>query len=121
MGHGLQDQGNEDFKRGLQLKKKFFVQQALVKYTEGLKIQGLRKGHVMSTLLSNRSQAQLRLLNNRSALEDAIAAIELDGTNVKVVRQPHRFEICQPLCRCEWILTNNSNSRRSLVPQTPIA
>ncbi len=80
----MQEQGNELFKRGLQLKKKFFLQQAIVKYSEGLNIDNLPRGPVMSTLLSNRAQVHLRLLNHRSALEDAQKAIEVDETNVKV-------------------------------------
>ena len=83
---GPQDQGNDLFKRALQLKKKFFLQQAIVKYTEGLKIEGLPRGSTMSTLLSNRSQAHLRLLNHRSALEDALAAVSIDSKNVKVCK-----------------------------------
>ena len=80
----MQEQGNELFKRGIQLKKKFFLQQAIVKYTEGLKIDGLSKGLLMSNLLSNRAQVHLRLLNNRLALEDAQKAFETDESNVKV-------------------------------------
>lgn len=81
----LQEQGNDLFKRGIQLKKKFFLQQAIVKYSEGLKIQSLPRSQVMSTLLGNRAQVHLRLLNNRLALEDAQKAVDIDKSNVKVI------------------------------------
>lgn len=55
-----------------------------MKYTEGLKINGLSNPEVVSTLLSNRAQAQLRLANNRSALNDASKALKADRCNVKV-------------------------------------
>lgn len=98
----MQEQGNEDFKRGLQLKKKYFLQQALVKYSEGLKVPGLPQGFVMSTILSNRAQVHLRLMNNRSALEDALSALKADDSNVKVrydTAFPHSSppSLCFPL------------------------
>lgn len=86
----VQEQGNDLFKRGLQLNKKYFVQQAIVKYTEGLKIDRLPQGATKSMLHGNRAQAHLRILNNRSALEDAVTALSIDSSNVKV-RQPAGF------------------------------
>jgi len=52
----MQVQGNEQFTRGVQMNKKFYLQQAIVKYTEGLKTEGLPAGAVKSILYSNRAQ-----------------------------------------------------------------
>jgi len=55
-GFSMQVQGNEQFTRGVQMNKKFYLQQAIVKYTEGLKTEGLPAGAVKSILYSNRAQ-----------------------------------------------------------------
>ena len=74
----------------MQLRKKYFIQEAVTNYTQGLAVSpgdlGLR-----SLLHSNRAQAHLKLGNNRKALEDGLAAIKLDGTAVKVSQVPSRF------------------------------
>ena len=81
----MQDQGNELFKRGVQLNKRYYLQQAIVKYSEGLGLLKAQGGSSLaSTLRSNRAQTHLRLANNRSALNDALAALDISQDNAKV-------------------------------------
>jgi hypothetical protein len=79
----VQVQGNDALKRGLQLKKRFFIREAINLYTKGLEM-GSNQQRLLSILHSNRSQAHLLLENNRNALEDGLKAIDLDAANLKV-------------------------------------
>ena len=83
----VQDQGNDALKRGLQLKKKFYLREALNLYTKGLEM-GSTLPELLSVLHSNRAQAHLLLENYRRALEDSLAATGLQGTNLKVTQTP---------------------------------
>ena len=74
----VQDQGNDALKRGLQLKKKFYLREALNLYTKGLEMGSTLPG-LLSALHSNRAQAHLLLENYRRALEDSLAATRPAG------------------------------------------
>ena len=80
----VQDQGNDALKRGLQLKKKFYLREALNLYTKGLEMGSTLPG-LLSVLHSNRAQAHLLLENYRRALEDSLAATGLQESNLKVI------------------------------------
>ena len=80
----LQGQGNDALKRGLQLKKKFYLREAQGMYTKGLDM-GSTLPELESVLHSNRAQAHLLLENYRSALEDSLLAIQLHDSNLKVL------------------------------------
>ncbi|BDA47917.1 Tetratricopeptide repeat protein 4 [Coccomyxa sp. Obi] len=75
-------QGNDALKRGLQLKKKFYLREAVTLYTKGLEM-GSSLPSLLSVLHSNRAQAHLILENFRSALEDSQEATHLDPANLK--------------------------------------
>jgi hypothetical protein len=77
-----QNQGNDALKRGLQVKKTFYLREALGLYTRGLDLK-CRNAALVSALFSNRAQAHLLLGNNRSALDDALTALRADAANVK--------------------------------------
>ena len=79
----VQDQGNDALKRGLQLKKMFYLREALNLYTKGLEMGSTLPG-LLSALHSNRAQAHLLLENYRRALQDSLAATGLQATNLKV-------------------------------------
>lgn len=79
----MQGQGNDALKRGLQLKKKFYLREAIGMYTKGLEM-GSTLPQLQSVLHSNRAQAHLLLEKYRSALEDSLQAIQLHDTNLKV-------------------------------------
>lgn len=76
-------QGNDALKRGLQLRKKFYLREAISLYSKGLEM-GCSSQQLLSVLHSNRSQAHILLENYRSALDDALKAIDLDAGNTKV-------------------------------------
>ena len=80
----VQNQGNDAFKRGLQLKKKFFLKEAIQKYTEAIGLKDWQDKSLHAALYSNRAQAHLRLENNRNALDDALEALKLEPDNDKV-------------------------------------
>ena len=102
-----QNQGNDALKRGLQLKKKFYLREALGLYTRGLDLK-CRDAALASALFSNRAQAHLLLGNNRSALDDALTALRADTTNVKArwLGLPRRLS---GLARCMWCLREKQN------------
>ncbi len=77
----------------MQLKKVFFLREALTAYSDGIDAKPEDK-KLLGVLLSNRSQAQLVLGNNRSALEDAKSAVQQDPSIPKVHCPPipTRFE-----------------------------
>lgn len=85
--HAVQGQGNDALKRGLQLKKKFYLREAVTLYTKGLEM-GSSLPSLLSILHSNRAQAHLILENFRSALEDSQEATQLDPGNLKVCCDP---------------------------------
>ena len=78
-----QNQGNDALKRGLQLKKKFYLREALGLYTRGLDFK-CKDAVLVSALFGNRAQAHLLLGNHRSALDDSLTALRADATNAKV-------------------------------------
>lgn len=80
---GTQHQGNEALKTGLKLRKKFYFREASIAYTKGLDEQCGSKS-IDAILLSNRAQVHLILGNDRNALEDGLAAMKLDDSNLKV-------------------------------------
>ena len=67
----------------MQLRKKFFVLEAVACYTRGLEAEP-QDAKLVAVLHSNRAQAHLRLGNNRSALGDGLAAVKHDPTAPKV-------------------------------------
>ncbi|KAK9907556.1 hypothetical protein WJX75_005927 [Coccomyxa subellipsoidea] len=75
-------QGNDALKRGLQLKKKFYLREAVDLYTKGLGM-GSSLPELLSMLHSNRAQAHLLLENYRNALEDSQEAMKLNSANLK--------------------------------------
>lgn len=79
----VQGQGNDALKRGLQLKKKFYLREAVNLYTKGLEMD-CSMPELLSILLSNRAQAHLLLENYRSALDDSLEAVRINGGNLKV-------------------------------------
>lgn len=66
----------------MQLRKKFYLREALGLYTRGLDLRCCDAA-LAAALFSNRAQAHLLLGNNRSALDDALTALRADATNVK--------------------------------------
>lgn len=79
----MQNQGNEALKTGLKHRKKFYFREASIAYTKGLE-EHCGKDDIDAVLFSNRAQVNLVLGNNRNALEDGLAAMKLDNTNLKV-------------------------------------
>ena len=100
----MQTHGNEALKRGVQLRKKFFVLEAVACYTRGLEVQP-RSPALLAVLHSNRAQAHLKLGNNRRALEDGMAAVQHDPTATKVL-QAHS-------CTCSPALLSVLHSNRA--------
>ena len=80
----MQGQGNDALKRGMQLKKKFYLREAVELYTKGLDM-GSALPHLLSVLHCNRAQAHIMLGNWRNALQDSQRAVQLDAHNLKVV------------------------------------
>ena len=81
----MQNQGNDAFRRGIQLKKKFYIKEAIQKYTEAANVEQWSDRALRSAVLSNKAQAHLRIENNRNALDDAMEALQLDSSNTKVM------------------------------------
>ena len=81
----MQLQGNDAFRRGVQLRKRFFLREAVDLYTKGINLHP-QDSALLALLRSNRAQAHLRLANNRNALDDASAALQLDPHLSKVRR-----------------------------------
>ena len=79
----LQNQGNEALKTGLKHRKKFYFREAIAAYTKGIN-EKCGDSSIEATLLSNRAQVQLQLGNDRNALDDSLAALQLDADNLKV-------------------------------------
>ena len=79
----MQGQGNDALKRGMQMRKKFYLREALDLYTKGLDM-GSALPQLLSALHSNRAQAHIMLGNWRNALQDSQRAIQLDAHNLKV-------------------------------------
>ena len=78
----VQSQGNDAYKRGVQLRKKYFILEAVECYSRGLEVPP-ESTSLKSMLHSNRAQAHLKLSNNRKALEDSLVAIKLDQSASK--------------------------------------
>jgi len=78
----FQTQGNDALKRGLQVKKRFYVAEAVSLYDKGLAEAGIDTA-LRVALLANRAQAHLTLGNDRRALVDAGKAAEMDPGHVK--------------------------------------
>ncbi|KAK9854202.1 hypothetical protein WJX84_000317 [Apatococcus fuscideae] len=74
--------GNDALRRGVQMKKVFFLREALKAYSNGI-AAGPEDKTLLGTLYSNRAQAHLILGNNRSALEDSKFALQQDPTTLK--------------------------------------
>ena len=83
----LQGQGNDALKRGVQLKKRFYLREAVDLYTKGLDM-GATLPELLSILHSNRAHAHSVLGNWRNALQDSQKAVQLDSGNLKVFLQP---------------------------------
>ena len=83
----MQGQGNDALKRGMQLKKKFYLREAVGLYTKGLDM-GCALPQLLSMLHSNRAQAHIMLGNWRNALQDSQRAVQLDAHNLKVALHP---------------------------------
>ena len=92
-----QEQGNEAFKRAVQLEKvkkrggqggkanpQFFLREAVTKYTAGIEACPEEEPRLLALLLSNRAQCHLKLGNNRTALTDCYAALGVDSHDPKV-------------------------------------
>lgn len=79
----LQGQGNDALKRGVQLKKRFYLREAVDLYTKGLDM-GATLPELLSVLHSNRAHAHSVLSNWRNALQDGQKAVQLDTGNLKV-------------------------------------
>ena len=71
----------------MQLKKKFYLREAVDLYTKGLDM-GSALPQLLSLLQSNRAQAHIMLGNWRNALQDSQRAIQLDAHNWKVPLHP---------------------------------
>ena len=67
----------------MQLKKKFYLREAVTLYTKGLDM-GATLPELLSVLHSNRAQAHAVLGNWRSALQNSQKALQLDAANLKV-------------------------------------
>lgn len=91
----MQNQGNEALQTGLKHRKKFYFREASIAYTKGLE-EHCGNDSIDAVLLSNRAQVHLFLGNDRNALEDSLAAMKLDDTNLKV-RMMHgpQLSLCQ--------------------------
>ncbi|KAK9833531.1 hypothetical protein WJX81_002203 [Elliptochloris bilobata] len=114
------NQGNDVLKRGTQLKKKFYLREASGLYTRGLDMR-CRDAALVSALFANRAQAQLLLGNQRSALDDALAALRADDRNVKAHYRAARaatalgdFECAAAACDSGLALDPDSPDFRSL-------
>ena len=83
--------GNDALKRGVQLRKKFFVLEAVACYTRGLEARPQAPA-LLAALHSNRAQAHLRLGNSRKALEDGQAAVQHDPAAAKVSSKQYCLE-----------------------------
>ena len=93
----LQGQGNDALKRGLQLKNKFYLREALSMYTKGLEA-GSTQHALLSVLHSNRAQAHLLLGNYRSALKDSQQAAHFNASNLKVHALSLHSYMCMHSC-----------------------
>ena len=71
----------------MQLKKKFYLREAVGLYTKGLDM-GSALPQLLSVLHSNRAQAHIMLNNWRNALQDSQRAVQLDAHNLKVALHP---------------------------------
>ena len=80
----MQGQGNDALKRGVQLKKRFYLREAVDLYTKGLDM-GATLPELLSILHSNRAHAHSVLGNWRNALQDSQEAVQLDPGNLKVL------------------------------------
>ena len=81
----MQNQGNEALKTGLKHRKKFCFREAIASYTKGLDVH-CGDSSIETVLLSNRAQVHLQLGNDRNALDDSLAAMNLDNGNLKVTK-----------------------------------
>ena len=79
----MQKQGNEALRTGLKHRKKFYFREAVTAYTKGLE-EHSSDSSIETLIYSNRAQVHLLLGNNRSALEDGLAALKLEDQNQKV-------------------------------------
>ena len=79
----FQTQGNDALKRGLQVKKRFYVAEAVSLYDKGLAEAGIDTA-LRVALLANRAQAHLTLGNDRRALVDAGIRVSIDTMRADV-------------------------------------
>ena len=75
--------GNEALQRGTQLKRTFFLREALSAYSDAISAKP-QDSKLLAILHSNRAQAHLVLGNNRSALDDSTSALRHDPGLLKV-------------------------------------
>lgn len=96
------EDGNRSYKRGVQVKNKGYVQEALKHYTEGclhcLKAKEtadtpeIRELH--ATLLSNRAACNLSLKNYGSVKRDCTDALKLAPGNLKALFRKAKVPFC---------------------------
>lgn len=84
----MQEKGNEYVKMG----KKHYSD-AIACYTRAINQKALND-HENSLIYSNRAHVNFLLGNYRCALEDAVEAIKLSSTNVKVLNLNYMFIHC---------------------------
>lgn len=108
---GTQTRGNEALKTGLKLRKKFYFREASIAYTKGLE-EHCGSRSIDAILLSNRAQVHLILGNDRNALEDGLAAMNLDDSNLKVQK-------CRRSClgkQCATAAVTHQQPRHTILP-----
>ncbi|GAB4818948.1 hypothetical protein N2152v2_005994 [Parachlorella kessleri] len=100
----FKDQGNKALQTGLQHKKKFYLREAIDKYSEGLALQ-CGDAELNSVLNSNRAHVNLLLGNFRNALLDGLAAAKANPSNVKAYYRAakaalglRKYDQCEELC-----------------------
>ena len=110
----LQGQGNDALKRGVQLKKRFYLREAVDLYTKGLDM-GATLPELLSILHSNRAHAHSVLGNWRNALQDSQKAVQLDSGNLKV---PEAFPLpltpCPARAALNWPCCSQSRARHTV-------
>ncbi len=109
----------------MQLKKKFYLREAVGLYTKGLDM-GSALPQLLSVLHSNRAQAHIMLNNWRNALQDSQRAVQLDAHNLKVALHPFtplaRKGVLQGTASPGYVQLGDSNrqiaaSERAFPPQ----
>lgn len=117
----------------MQLKKKFYLREAVTLYTKGLDMDATLP-ELLSVLHSNRAQAHAVLSNWRSALQDSQKALQLDAANLKVRPLPYCDDCsccvgcCCHICRpqipmsksCTWPTCTSPVARMPCVRKVPL-